>query len=311
MKKVLVTDYVHDHLLEGLKNLGYLVDYNQDCDLETTRRVISDYEGIVINSKTIMDRSMIETGRKLKFIGRLGSGLEIIDLHAAKENDVHVFNAPGGNSNAVGEHALGMLLAFANNLMRSDQQVRQKVWKREENRGFELEGKTIGIIGFGNAGSAFAKVLSGFDLTIMAYDKYKVDYTDGFENAQISTLEQILNESDIISLHLPLTQETENLVDMSFLSQMKAGSMLINTSRGKIVDLDSLIKNLNSGHLIGACLDVFPNEKPGSFTDYEKKLYDRLYACSNTILTPHIAGWTNESLYKIADILLQKIKNMS
>jgi D-3-phosphoglycerate dehydrogenase len=310
MSKVLITDYVHPHLIHGLGELGYDVSYDKNISLASTKDIISNYEGIIINSKTIMNREMIDLATKLRFIGRLGSGLEIVDLAYAKEKNVHVFNSPEGNRNAVAEHALGMLLALANNIIPGNQGVKSFNYSREPNRGFELEGKTIGIIGFGNTGSSFAKLLTGFKVKILAYDKYLSGFADSNKQVKEASLKKLLRKSDIISLHVPLTEFTHNMVNDKFLSKMKENSILINTSRGKVVDIKALNKALKSGKLNGACLDVLPNEKFSTLNEAEIKSYKRLFKHSRVIITPHVAGWTNESLFKIADVLLTKISGI-
>ncbi len=310
MKKVLITDFVHQHLIDGLTEMGYEVEYNKNITLKQTAKIISDYNGIIINSKTVMDRAMMDRATKLKFIGRLGSGLEIIDLAYAKEKKIRVFNSPEGNRNAVAEHALGMLLALANNLIRADREVKDFKWNREKNRGFELEGKTIGIIGFGNTGSSFARVLSGFGVKVLTYDKYKKDYTDGLDHVKKASMNQLLKKADSISLHIPLTPDTLKMVDDRFFEKCKLGAILINTSRGKIIDIKALDKALRTKRLAGVCLDVMPNEKPKTYTAEEKQSYSRLFNRNNVLVSPHVAGWTHESLFKIADVLLRKIKKI-
>ncbi len=310
MKKVLIADRVHPHLIEGLSSLGFDVDYQKDIDLRSTKEIISDYQGVVINSKTIMDRAMIDLGIQLEFIGRLGSGLEIIDLKYAKEKDIQVFNSPEGNRNAVAEHALGMLLALANNLIPGNAQVKDFIWNREKNRGFELEGKTIGIVGYGNTGEAFSKVLRGFDVSMLAFDKYKELNFQKANKIKSAKLEEIQKEADIISFHLPYTPETHHLVNDRFIKHCKNGVILINTSRGKIFNTKDVIQNLEIRQIGGCCLDVFENEKVMSYNKEEKSMYQRLFKFSNVLCSPHVAGWTNESLYKIADTLFIKIKNM-
>lgn len=310
MRKVLITDFVHQHLIDGLTKLGYQVVYDKNITLKNTTKIIADFDGVIINSKTVMNREMMDLAIKLKFIGRLGSGLEIIDLAYAKEKKINVFNSPEGNRNAVAEHALGMLLALANNLIRADREVKDFKWSREKNRGFELQGKTIGIIGFGHTGSSFARLLSGFGVKVLAYDKYKKNYTAGYDYVKKASLNQLLKKADIISLHIPLSQDTAKMVNNSFFEKCKVGAILINTSRGKIIDIKALDKALRTKRLAGVCLDVMPNEKPKTYTAEEKQSYSRLFNRNNVLVSPHVAGWTHESLYKIADVLLRKIRKI-
>lgn len=307
MKKVLVTDGVHPLLLEGLEALGYQCDYHPKISLERVRKMVSEYEGLIINSKILVDKAMLDDAKYLKFVGRLGSGMEIVDLEYAAKKGVAVHRAPEGNCNAVGEHALGMLLALANKFLQGDREVRNKDWQREKNRGFEIMGRTIGIIGFGHTGSQFAKKLSGMGMNILAFDKYKKNYTHDFPNVTESSLEDICAHADIISLHLPFTPETNHLVDFNFYEKCKKGVIIINTSRGSVIKTEDLISALKSGKVGGACLDVFENEKPPLFSPKENEMYQELYEIENTVLTPHVAGWTVESKKRLAAVLLRKI----
>ena len=308
MKKVLITDDCHPILTKGLTALGYVCDYLPNIAPEETIRVIPGYDGLIINSKILVNRQFLDTAIKLRFVGRLGSGMEIVDREYAAEKGVVVVSSPEGNRNAVAEQALGMLLTLANNLLRGDREVRQNIWAREENRGFELKGKTIGIIGFGHTGSQFAKKLQGMEMRVLAYDKYK---PSGYERVmpwvEAVKLETIQAEADIISLHLPLTDETRHFVDHQFIQKCKPGFILLNTSRGKCVKTTDLIAALESSAVGGACLDVFENEKPATFSAEEKVMYDRLHAVENVVFSPHVAGWTHESKQLLAAILLEKI----
>ena len=311
MKKVFVTDGVHPLLIEGLEALGFQCDYQPKISLENVRAKIHEYEGIIINSKILMDRAMFDAGKDLKFVGRLGSGLEIIDLEYAAQRNVAIHRAPEGNCNAVAEHALGMLLALANNFLQADAEVREKNWQREKNRGFEVMGKTIGIIGFGYTGMSFARKLEGMGMRVLAYDKYKKHYTKDFRYVEEADLAQIKKEADIISLHLPYTSETYHYIKSNFIDECKDEVIFINTSRGSVIHTEDLVVHLENGKIGGACLDVFENEKPQTFSKKEDQLYQRLYACRNVILSPHVAGWTHESKKRLAEVLLVKItKNL-
>ncbi len=308
MKKVLITDGVHPLLQEGLEAMGFICDYHPKISLAEVRKKIAPYNGIIINSKILMDREMFDKAPLLEFVARLGSGMEIVDQMYAAEKGVAVHSAPEGNCNAVGEHALGMLLAHANNLVRSDNEVKQKIWRREANRGFEIINKTVGIIGFGHTGSSFAKKLSGMDVKILAYDKYKTNYAAHLTYVEETGLENIIQNADIISLHLPLTSETRHFVDMAFINRVARPFVLINTSRGNCVATEDLLTGLATGKITGACLDVFENEKTATFTEEEDKRYQKLYTYPQVILSPHVAGWTVESKQKLAATLLRKIK---
>ena len=308
MKKVLITDGVHPLLQEGLEAIGFECDYHPKISLAEVRERIAPYSGIIINSKILMDRAMFDAAPLLEFVARLGSGMEIVDQVYAAEKGVAVHSAPEGNCNAVGEHALGMLLAHANNLVRSDQEVKQKIWRREANRGFEIMNKTVGIIGFGHTGSNFAKKLSGMGVKILVYDKYKKNYAAHLTYVEETGLENIIQNADIISLHLPLTPETKHFVNTEFIASVARPFLLINTSRGTCIDTEALLSGLKKGKITGACLDVFENEKVENFTLEEHEMYGRLYEYPQVILSPHVAGWTVESKQKLAAVLLRKIK---
>jgi len=305
--RVLITDGVHPTLFKHLESVGFICEYRPEIHTNEVNQIIAEYTGIIINSKITVDKMMLDKAVRLKFVGRLGSGLEIIDLGYAREKGVAVYNSPEGNRNAVAEHALGMLLALANNFRKADAQVRQKVWQREANRGFELMGQTVGIIGFGHTGSTFATKLGGMGVRVLAYDKYKLRYTNHHPYVEETDMETIFREADIISLHLPLTTETQHLVNLDFIEKFTKKIILLNTSRGKIVKTEDLIVGLESGKVRGACLDVFENEKPQTFSEIEQKLYEKLYEFDNVILTPHVAGWTVESKERLAKVLVEKI----
>ncbi|MBK6389738.1 MAG: hydroxyacid dehydrogenase [Saprospiraceae bacterium] len=306
-RKVLITDAVHPVLIDGLIANGYEVDYEPEIGYDKVKNSIAKYNGLIINSKILCDASFIDHGTQLKFIARLGSGREVVDIHYAESKGICVYFSPEGNKNAVAEQALGMLLVLANQILLADQQVRAGIWEREARRGWELSGKTIGIIGFGHTGSQFAKKLAGMEMNILVYDKYLHDLEKEVPYIKEVPLPFLLEHSDIISIHLPLGEDTFHLVDHSFLWSMKQEGILINTSRGNVVHTEALIEALEAGRLAGACLDVFENEKPGTFTSQEKLMYQRLYQLPNVVLTPHIAGWTVQSKYKLAAILLEKI----
>ena len=309
MERILITDAVHPLLIEKFRGLGYEVDYQPDILYEEVKDIIDQYVGLIINSKILVDKEFIDKSTKLIFIGRLGSGMEIINQVYAKEKGIAVFNSPEGNRNAVAEHAFAMLLALNNHLIQADKEVKAGIWNREENRGFELEGKTIGIIGYGHTGKSFSAKFCGWNTKLLVHDKYLNSFTDLNLNLHEASKEQIIAEADIISLHLPLTVETLHYVNEEFLSRMKKNAVLINTSRGKIINTKDLVKILDEGHLRGVCLDVFENENPKIYTGEEKKLYAQLLNFKNIIATPHVAGWTFESKEKLSMVLFEKIKS--
>ncbi len=314
-KIVLITDDVHDLLISGLESLGFEILFKPALPYEKVKDYIPSIDGIIINSKVIMTRELMglspktkQSKPRLQFIGRLGSGLDIIDLPAAEEMGISVLSAPGGNRNAVAEHALGMLLALANKLVWADIDVRNKQWNREARRGFEIINKTIGIVGFGNNGRAFAQKLQGLGVQVLAYDKYKSDYAKEMPWVkECKSPEEIQKEADIISLHIPLDDKTHHLIDENYISNCKDEVIIINTARGKCINTKALIKGLKSGKIQGACIDVFENEKTTTFTDIEATMNEELYDFEQVILSPHVAGWTHESKVKIADLLLSKI----
>lgn len=303
----MVTDDCHNLLIEGLERLGFACDYVPNISQEETLHKIVDYQGLIINSKIRVNRALLDEAEQLVFVGRLGSGMEIVDQEYTDELGVAVFSSPEGNCNAVAEHALGMLLTLNNNLLRADREVRQELWRRELNRGFELSGRTIGIVGFGHTGRQFAKKLAGMEMTVLAFDKYKTDYAADMPWVQETDVETIQRYADIISLHLPLSEETRHFADAAFIEKCKSGFVLINTSRGACVKTADLVPALESGRVGGACLDVFENEKPPTYSLVERHWFERLHALENVVLTPHIAGWTHESKRRLAEVLLEKI----
>lgn len=311
MKKVLITDYAHEILEEGFVNRGYAVDYMPEISPEEVVERIENYEGLIVNSKIHVDEKMMRKGVGLKFVGRLGSGLEIIDLQTAKDLGIFVVNSPEGNRNAVAEHALGMLLAYTNKIVSGDREVRTFSWDREAMRGIELKGKTIGIIGYGHTGSTFAKCLKGLDMHMLVYDKYK-NVEPYHEKMEVMLdMESIQARADFISFHLPLTRETNQMVNEAWLARCKNRVVLINTSRGKIIVTSALLSGLKSGHIAGVCLDVFENEKPATMSAEERSQYEQLFSYDQNIFSPHVAGWTRESKIKIAKTLLNKIDKLT
>ena len=307
VRKALVTDGVHPILLDKLKAEGFHLDYLPKITLAEVHDRIQHYEGLIINSKIIVDELLLAKAKRLKWVGRLGSGVEIIDFEAAKKHGVGIESSPEGNRNAVAEHMLGMLLSLLNNLSRLDREVKNFHWDREAARGYELSGKTVGLIGFGHTGKAFATKLSGMGVSILAYDKYHPHFKDHFPQVANVELAEIQQVADIISIHLPLTDETRNLINADFIANCKDGFFLLNSSRGTCVNTKDLIEALESGKCRGACLDVFENEKPATFTEEESLLLSRLYTHPNVLLSPHVAGWTHESKLKLATILFAKL----
>jgi D-3-phosphoglycerate dehydrogenase / 2-oxoglutarate reductase len=306
--KVIFIDLPHPLLLRRLEEAGYECVLAGDVPYADVELQIHRYTGVVINSRFRIGQHFIDKGFRLKFIARVGSGMESIDVEHAKKQGIRCFNSPEGNRDAVGEHSLGLLLAVMNNIARADQQVRQMQWQRDANRGHEIRGKTVGIIGYGNMGSAFAERLSGFGARVIAYDKYK----SGFSGKYVleCSLDELQDTADVISLHVPLTEETTWMCDESFIRRCRKPFWLINTARGKVVKTEDLCAALKSGKVMGAGLDVLEYEDI-SFTKMkageEPEPLKYLLAAPNVVLTPHIAGWTAESKVKLADILAEKI----
>lgn len=303
--KILITDKVDTYLIEELQKDGFAIDYKPKLSLASTSEIIHAYQGIIVNSKTICDRKLIDRAKNLKFIGRLGSGLEIIETKYAESKSISVIRTPDGNCDAVAEHALGMLLSLLNNFNRARRQLRDLNWQREQNRGLELAERTVGIIGYGHTGPAFHKLLHPFGTKVLIYDKYKPPF-----NTDI-ILNQIVENADVISLHLPLTAETKEYINRTFIRRVRHPFFLINTSRGQHVVLNDLLDGLNDGQILGAGLDVFENEKISSFSAEEMEKYRDLFDRDNVICTPHVAGWTKESLRKIAESMVRQIRMLN
>lgn len=306
--KALIIDSAHKVLIDNLKEAGIEVIHKPNYQREDILREIGDYEVVVIRSKIIIDREVIDKAVKLKCIARVGAGMDAIDIEYAENKGIKCLNSPEGNRDAVGEHALGMLLCLFNKLSIADHQVRKGIWRREDNRGLEIKGKTIGLIGYGNMGNSFAQRLMGFDCRTIAYDKYKTNYSNQY--AQEVSLETIFKESDILSLHVPLTEETKYMVDKEFLSKFQKPIYLINTARGKVVKTKDLVDKLKEGKVLGVCLDVLEYEAFSSELCSENNIPQdliELLQMPNAVFSPHVAGWTVESYYKLSFYLSQKI----
>lgn len=307
---ILFIDSVHQILQDRLEASGWKCINGTQLTRLQILETIPAYSGIVIRSRIKIDAEFLEQATHLKFIARAGAGMENIDVVKASELKIVCINAPEGNRNAVAEHALGMLLALLNKLVTADQEVRNGIWKREENRGIEIEGKRVTIIGFGNTGSSFARKLSGFNCEIQAVDPYIEIDRKIFPGVRQITLTEAMSTSDIVSLHVPLTAETEHLVNLDFISKFKSPFYLINTSRGAIVSLKALVTGLQTGNVAGAALDVLELES-SSFEKIESShstdAFQSLIKLPNVVLSPHVAGWSVESHRKISEVLADKI----
>jgi len=306
--KVVFLDTVHPILEERLTHQGFTCIDATQSDLETCYTLVHDAIGIVIRSRFPMREAFLKHAPNLQFIARSGAGMENIDEAYCREQNIQLFNAPEGNRNAVGEHALGMLLALLNKFIPGDKQVRQGIWDREGNRGEELDGKTVGIIGYGNNGRAFAKKLRGFECKVIVYDKYLEQISNDFVS-QVP-LETLYNEADVISFHIPQNEETSYWVNHAFFASLSKPIYLLNLSRGKIVDTEALLNAIATNQVKGAGLDVLEFEKASfeNFSDSERlSVFQALIASDKVILTPHVGGWTTESYFKLSDVLADKI----
>ncbi|MBL1279434.1 MAG: phosphoglycerate dehydrogenase [Fluviicola sp.] len=308
--KILFIDIVHPVLEERLTKAGYTCIDGTKLSREECETIITNVSGVVVRSRLQMNASFLSHAKDLKFIARSGAGMENIDLAYCKKNNITLYNAPEGNRNAVGEHALGMLLSLFNRLHLADREVKDGKWEREGNRGIELDGKTVGIIGFGNNGAAFAKKLRGFDVQILAYDKYKSGF--GNEFVKESTLEELYQNCDVVSFHIPQNEETIYFANDEFFTSFIKNIYLINLSRGKVVKTSSLVDSLKNGKILGACLDVLEYEKSSfeSFFDGKEEIhpdFDYLLNSEKVMLSPHVGGWTVESYFKLSNVLADKI----
>lgn len=306
--KALFLDKTHPVLKEMLLSSGFICDDFFSDNTKEILQTISSYDGIIVRSKHHIDKYFIDNVPHLKWIARVGAGMETIDIEYAGSKGIICLNSPEGNRDALGEHALGMLLCLFNKINLADTEIRTGFWLRELNRGLELKGKTIGIIGFGNMGSAFAQRLQGFECKILAYDKYKSNYAPGY--VEETSLEEIYEKSDIVSLHLPLTKETYYYASEDFFSAFKKPIYFINTARGEAVNTNALVENLKTEKVLGACLDVLEYEdmqKDSINISSLPEPFQYLIGSKNVILTPHVAGWSVESKKRLASVLAKKI----
>jgi D-3-phosphoglycerate dehydrogenase / 2-oxoglutarate reductase len=304
--KVLIAAPVHPVLTDGLTDRGYICIRQEQIVQSTAYELIGDCAGVITSTRLQLDKALLDAAPNLKWIGRMGSGMEVVDVSYAVQKGIKCYSSPEGNCNAVGEHALGMLLSLIRRIVISNDEVRGGSWKREENRGTELEGKTIGIIGFGHTGRALAKKLQGFDMRILIYDKYERASMPAYvENCD--SLAPIFKEADIVSFHVPVQDDTIHYLDDEFIAAMSKPFIVLNTSRGAVADTAALQAGMASGKVAGACLDVFEEEPVTARTIETNKLLHELMELPNIIVTPHIAGYTFEALFKMSKTLLGKI----
>ncbi len=306
-KRILIADDIHAIFIEQAEELGYNCDYQPDIKLDEALQIIGGYEGLVIRSKFNVDKQVMDAATKLEFVCRAGAGMDNIDVVYAAQKNIKLINASEGNMDAVGEHAIGLLLSLMNNFNSADAQIRAGKWQREANRGYELKGKTVGIIGYGFMGKSFAKKLSGFEVNVIAYDKYKTGFSDQY--AREVSMEEIVKHSDILSLHIPLTTETKGILDDEYFFHFKKPIFFINTSRGGVAKVQAVLNAIKQGKILGAGLDVLEVEKFPALA--EQTWFEELRKSGKVLLTPHVAGWTYDSYRRISEVMASKLSLLS
>lgn len=306
-KSILIVDDIHPIFIEQAEAIGYHCDYQPTIKADQAYEILGGYEGLVIRSKFLVDRKVLDLSKKLQFICRAGAGMDNIDENYAIEKGITLINAPEGNMDAVGEHAVGMLLSLMNNFNRADAEIREGVWKREANRGYELRDKTVGIIGYGFMGGSFARKLAGFSVKVIAYDKYKTGFSDQY--VREVSMEEMVKLADVVSFHIPLTPETNGMVDDEYLFHFRKPIFLLNTSRGKVVKVQAVLNALKSGKILGAGLDVLEVEKFPALG--EQAWFEELKQSGKILLTPHVAGWTFDSYRRISEVMAEKLSKLS
>ena len=303
--KILVADIMHHSLYPLLEEAGFEAMRRPEITREELKRELPQYDGLIIRSKTRVDEDLLKDAARLKVVARAGAGIDNLDEAVLRARGIGVINAPEGNRDAVGEHCLGMLLSLLNHLRKADNEVRQFIWDREGNRGHELNGKTVALIGYGNMGMTFARKLSGLSCKVLAYDKYKTNYGDKF--ARESSMDIVYSQADIVSLHIPLTDETRYMADLAFFQNFRKPIYFLNTARGEIVRLSGLVKSFRQGLIRGAGLDVLENEKLDTLNDEQHMALKFLQSRDDVLFSPHVGGWSYESYVRINEVLVSKL----
>jgi D-3-phosphoglycerate dehydrogenase len=304
-KLVIITAKVHPYLVETFNEKGFEVLYAPEIQYSELFDQIEHAEGIIVTTRITIDKAILQQAKKLKWIGRLGSGMELIDVEYAESLGILCVSSPEGNRNAVAEHVLGMLLGLMNNIYKSYAEIKEGKWLRDANKGIELSGKTVGIIGYGNTGSAFANVLGSLGVNVLAYDKYRTGFSAN--HVTESSWDEVCKHSDIISFHVPLTKETKHMANDVFFSKLARKPFFINACRGGVMDTAALIDALQNNLIAGAALDVLENEKLSTLTPLQKEQFDYLLHKKNVLITPHIGGYSNEAFYKMSRIIVEKL----